>query len=110
MKFGQLRHPVTIQRRVLGKTDGGEPIEQWLPEVDTFAQVSPLRGQEYFSAEAEQSDTTHRVIMRARPTNRPKPHESRVVLRDGRELEVEAVLDKDERNEMWELMCREATP
>jgi head-tail adaptor len=110
VKFGELRHPVTIQRRYVGQTDGGERTEAWVDEARTFAKIKPAalfaQSFAYLGAEAEQSDVSHGITIRARPGAKPVPFESRAMLGD-REFKILAVVEEDERGEAWMLLCRE---
>ena len=68
------------------------------------AGVEPLRGREYMEAKQGQADVSHRVIVRYRASVVPT---MRLYLEDGRGFEVESVINRLERDEQLELMCRE---
>ena len=110
MNPGLLRHPFRLERKVTGQDEAGRAEPVWLPVVETMAAIQPLRGSEYFLAEREGSDTTHKVTIRAVPGVRVQPHEHRVVVTDPageRVFEVQSALDLEERGAWLTLMCRE---
>lgn len=70
MRAGDLRHVVTIQRRVTGspqKTPSGQPDESWQDYLTgVSAAIEPLRGKEYFEAMATQGELAVRIRIRYR--------------------------------------------
>lgn len=67
MKAGALDQRIVIERLVEGYDELGQPINQWLPIVTTWAEVSPLVGREYLAAAALVAEVTARIRMRYRP-------------------------------------------
>ena len=67
MKAGQLDQRVTVERLQGGFDELGQPINQWLPIVTTWAAVEPLVGREYLAAAALVAEVTARIRMRYRP-------------------------------------------
>ena len=67
MKAGALDQRVVIERLVEGYDELGQPINDWLPIVTTWAEVSPLVGREYLAAAALVAEVTARIRMRYRP-------------------------------------------
>ena len=104
MRIGDLRHRIEIGRYVGGTDQWGDPIPpSWQQVCTVWAAVEALSGRLYFEAQqtAEQSD--HRVTIRWR-----QGIEAGMFVRhDGRELEIQAVLDRDGRRRWLELVCRE---
>lgn len=66
MQAGKLRHRVTIQRRATTETSLGQPADSWVKVATVWADVSPIRGREWFAAGMEQSTAELRVVMRYR--------------------------------------------
>ena len=103
MRAGNLRHRVTIQTFTTTTDSYGQPIESWATFAEVWGAVEPLTGREYFQAQQVQAEVNYRVRLRylagVVPTMR--------VLHDGRTLEVQAVINPDERNRELQLMCRE---
>ena len=67
MKAGALDQRIVIERLVEGQDELGQPINQWLPIVTTWAAVEPLVGREYLAAAALVAEVTARIRMRYRP-------------------------------------------
>ena len=42
MKSGDLDQRVTLEQRVEGQDEAGQPFEDWLPVFDAWAAVEPL--------------------------------------------------------------------
>lgn len=108
MKIGDLRHRIEIGRYVGGKDQSGDPLPpQWQTVATVWAAVEALTGRLYFEARqtAEQSD--HQVIIRWRQGIEPG---MKVRMADGRELTIQAVLDKEGTRRWLQLICREVKP
>lgn len=103
MRAGRLRHRVTIQENVGSENNFGETVDDWQAVTTRWAAVDPLRGRERFEAQQISAEVSHRVTMRyfadLTPTMR--------LVYDGRVLEIEAVIDVEERGRELELLCRE---
>lgn len=103
MNIGRLRHRVKLQEKQVTPNEFGEEVVTWVTTSTRWASVEPLRGREYIAARAEGADVTHRVRMRGGAVVRPEMR----LLHDGRALDIEAVMDREERGVELELMCRE---
>ena len=104
MRIGPMRHRITLEAPVESQGSDGSVTRTWAPFAAVWASVEPLLGREYFDAQREQADVSHRVRMRylAGVT-----HNMRVVL-GSRVFEIESVLNAGERNRELVLMCRES--
>ena len=67
MRAGALDQRIVIERLVEGYDELGQPINDWLPIVTTWAEVSPLVGREFLAAAALVAEVTARIRMRYRP-------------------------------------------
>lgn len=107
MKIGDLRHRVEIGRYTEGVDQWGNPTgKQWEPVATVWAAVEALRGRLYFEAQQTAKESDHRVTIRWR-----SGIEAGMVVRHaGREMEIQAVLDRDGRRQWLELICREVRP
>ena len=103
----RFRHRVTIERRqeVLDDIGGINQDEMWHRVFDAWAYIKPIRGREYFTAGAMNSELTHEVCFRWRK-DQTLTSDMRVRL-DRRIFEIEAVINVEERDREWELKCRE---
>jgi len=104
MKIGDMRHRITFQQPI--KTPDGHKghTVKWQDVVTVWASVEPLSGREYFYSHQIKAEVTHRVKIRYREDIIVKmriKHLDRV-------LEIESILDKKERHEVLEILCREA--
>lgn len=107
MMAAALRHHVEIGRYVVGKDQWGDPIApHWESVCEAWAAVEGLTGRLYFEAQQTAERSDHRITIRWR-----RGIESGMIVRhDGRELEIQAALDKDGRRRWLELLCREVRP
>ena len=103
MRAGRLRHRVTIETPNDEASTYGGPKHVWVPVATVWASVEPLQGREFMAARAANAETTHRVGMRYRGGVTAKQR----INFDGRILEIESVMNRDERNAELQLMCKE---
>lgn len=107
MRIGDLRHRVEVGRYTGGTDQWGDPVPvQWQPVCTVWAAVEALSGRLYFEAQQTAQQSDHRVTIRYRKGIEP----GMVVRWDGRELEIQAVLDREGRRRWLELLCREVRP
>lgn len=103
MEIGTLRHRVTIEDFTVVQDAFGEEVKTWQTFATRWGSVEPLRGRERWNAQQVHAEVTHRVTMRwlsgLSPTMR--------VVHDGRNLDIDSIINPDERREMVELMCIE---
>ena len=104
MRAGALRHRVTLKSKTVSRDTFGEEDITWATVATVWGSVEPLRGREYMEAKQGQADVSHRVVIRYRTGVVPT---MRVYLEDGRALEIDGVINRLERDEQLELMCRE---
>lgn len=104
MRAGNLRRRLTIQQKgTVTRNSHGEEVITWKTYATVWGEVSPLTGREYLAAQEAQSAVNVRVRMRylAGVTTAMR------VLYGSRVLEIEAVLNYQERNRELVLMCVE---
>lgn len=103
MQIGKLRHRITLQKQVNTVNDYGGAVTTWKNVATVWADVRPLSGREYFSAQQVQSEVTTQIWLRyldgIMPTMRVKFGK--------RTLEIVSVLNMQERNVSLQLMCKE---
>lgn len=103
MNIGKLRHRITLQKQVNTVNDYGAAVTTWKNVATVWADVRPLSGHEYFSAQQVQSEVTTQIWLRyldgIMPTMRVKLGK--------RTLEIVSVLNMQERNVSLQLMCKE---
>jgi SPP1 family predicted phage head-tail adaptor len=101
---GPLRHRVAIQARTVTQDGYGATVATWATAATVWASVEPLSGREAWQAQSVRPDVTHTVTIRAYDGLTPKHR----LLFDGRTLEIESVVNLEERNRYMVLQCKEA--
>ena len=79
--------------------------ETWATEMLLWASIQPLAGRELERARTVVANATHKVTTRYRDGITPRKR----IRHDNRTLNIEAVLDVDERNRELVLTCVEQT-
>lgn len=103
IEAGRLRHRVAIQSATEAQNDLGEVEKTWATTATVWGAVEPLTGRELWQAQQVSAEITHRVRMRYRSGLTPKNR----ILFGSRILEINAILNPEERNIDLELLCRE---
>lgn len=103
LRSGDLRRQIVIQQRSTTKDTHGQESTSWSDVATTWAAIEPLNGRELLAAQAQQSETTHQVVIRYRTgitaANR--------VLYQGRVFNVLSVIDQDMKHRSLMLLCSE---
>ncbi len=101
---GSLRHLITIEHQVASENSLGEPSMAWEAFASNVrSEVKPISGRAYMEARQAQSEVSHRVRIRYLPG---VAAHMRVIFED-RRMEIEAVIDFEERHQEMLLMCVE---
>lgn len=101
MNAGELSQRITLQQRAATEDALGQPVGVWQPVATVWASAKPLRGREYFQAEAAQSSVDVKFTIRHRAGVTPG---MRLVWK-GQPHDIEAVIDVDGKGEALELMA-----
>lgn len=65
MRAGTLRHRVSVEQRVQTRDAFGGVSDAWATFAASVpAAILPVSGREFFSAEAQQSEVTAKIVMR----------------------------------------------
>jgi SPP1 family predicted phage head-tail adaptor len=105
MRAGLLRELVTVQQRISTQDPYGQAVDAWSEVAKTWASVQPLRGNERFTAAQTKAAIDTKVTMRFR--NDVMPGRNRILF-GARVLDVESVINIDERDRTIEILCKEA--
>jgi SPP1 family predicted phage head-tail adaptor len=105
-KIGRLRHRVEILSPTRTQDDYGEPILSWETWGTRWASVEPLTGRELWQAAQADAVVTHRIRMRAEGVKGVLMPDWRLK-HDGREFEITAIRDVEERDWYLEIDCVE---
>lgn len=101
MKAGRLRNRITIQKKVIGKDNFGQDIDQWVDVCNVRAEIRDISGREYQSSQAEQSQTDCKILIRHRNDITPDMR----VMCNGIYYDIKAVLEDVKRTRL-ELPCQ----
>jgi SPP1 family predicted phage head-tail adaptor len=105
MKSGRLRHRVHLQSKTVTRDAfGGETIA-WASKTPSpiWAEISPLSAREYFAAQQERSQVTHKIIIRYFSGLQTAWR----VLWGSRQFDIVSVINPEERNKEMILLCTE---
>lgn len=106
MNIGRMRQKISIQEQQGTTNDGaGNQIPNWVTVAFPWADVKPFRGTERVIGEKKLAEVSH--IIKIRYKSGIKKDKHRVVLKDGRDLVIEYIINTDERNIQLELFCKE---
>ena len=103
MKAGRLRHFLTLEQAVETQNSRGEAIPSWTGVTDLWGSIEPLSGREGLAANQLYATATHQIRIRYRAGVVPKMR----FTKGGREFEIDAVLNSDERNRELVCLCTE---
>jgi len=99
-----LNHLVLIEKKQHTKDAiGGESDDEWIEFIPAYAEIKPISGREFMSANTHQNSVTHRVIIRYAEGVYPEMR----VKHKQRYFNVLAVRDFFEKTRWLELMCEE---
>lgn len=93
---------VALQQPIKTEDDNGQPVLSWSTVAAVWAKVTPLRGREFFAAQAAQSEAVLKITInwRAGVTS-----EMRVLWRDVPYVLVADPMDIEGGRRTLELMC-----
>lgn len=110
MKAGKRRHYITVQRvSSTQQNTYGEIEEAWNNDFNTFAEIKPMRGKEYYNSRQIQSICTHKIIFAYREFSTGgliTPDDSRIIF-NSRVFNIESIININERNIDLEIMAVE---
>lgn len=100
---GKLRHRIKLQRQEYVSDGGGGQEVTWFTYAHPLAWIRPLSGNEGLMGLQVQDSVTHDIIIRYRSGVKAAHR----VVYDGREFNVKAALNLEERDRWIELRCEE---
>lgn len=109
MAASRYRHYITLQTKIISIDTYGEEDITWNDEFNSFAEIKPVRGNEYYNAQQIQSSITHKITMRYCTLNdgsRIKPSNSRIIY-DDRIFNIQSIININERSIILEFMAIE---
>ncbi|SHJ06014.1 phage head-tail adaptor, putative, SPP1 family [Anaerovibrio lipolyticus DSM 3074] len=102
MKIGKMRYRVTIQYPSDGVDDYGNSIDTWQDLTTVWADIQPVSGREYLTANQATSETQYKIYIRYIPNINAKMR----IVHNEQIYEILAVLG-DKRSNMLTIMCKE---
>lgn len=106
MRGGPLRQIVRIERQSIARDDRGQDVATWGLVATVAADIHPLAGRELERAAQVSAETTWRAILRFSPGLDLTPADR--IVYQGRTLEIIALKNVGERNQMLEIDLKEA--
>ena len=102
--IGKLRHRITIQTPTITRSDRGAEVLAWATLATVYADIRTVGGQEQVIAnQLETATLLHTITIRYRTGITPKMR----VLWGSRYFAIEAIIERDNRQRMFDLSCRE---
>ena len=106
MRAGNLRHRITIQAPTEASDGIGGMTTTWSTFKTVWAAIWPLKGAEYIATAQTTSEITHKVRIRYLSGVTPKHR----IKWGTKYIDIESVINPDERNIYYEMMCKETYP
>lgn len=106
MRAGKMRHRIILQSPGGAIDEFGERTTTWTDVATVWASIEPLTVREQFLAEQAQSSTTHKVRFRY-DSSLSTINASWRAKFGTRVFVIDGVMNKDERNKEYELLCTE---
>ncbi len=102
----RLNSRITVQTSTVSHDAFGGPISEWEDAFSCYAEVKALRGMEDYKTDLETSVTRYKITVRWRSGIDAK---CRIVLADGKTLNVNSVYDPTGRRECIEIIATHNT-
>lgn len=105
MRSRYLRQKIRIQSATETQDSFGAISTTWSTFADVYADIMPIRGNEFFIVHQEKSQATIKFTIRYLSGLTTKHR----ILYDSRVFDIESIINIKERNREMILMCRELT-
>lgn len=106
MNIGRLSKRIQIFRYVDGEDSMGQSTQKLSPVATVWADISPIRGSEFYELKKIQSRVTHKCFIRYREEY--ADINSNWYLRvDDKPFDIDSVVDVDYEHKMLEIRCYE---
>lgn len=104
MNPSKLRHRITLQLLVETQNDYGEDVKKWEDGATVWASINSLSPREFFAAEKQNSEITHKINLRYVPGILPN---MRVKFQNRTFEIIGPPINYEERNIELQLLCKE---
>jgi SPP1 family predicted phage head-tail adaptor len=105
MRIGELRKQIAIQEEVPTPDDAGGYALTWTTVATMWGDISPLNGNEIYTAQHLEGHVTHRITLRYR-SDIAITSNMRAVY-NNRTFNIRSIFNTDERNQWQELLAEE---
>ena len=105
MKAGRLRHRIRLDEVTNGVDSFGAPQKTWTQIAEVAADISSIRGQEYFASGRDLGEEVYRIVIREVPGFHIDGTYRATDLDTGATYDITAVLESHMRN-MLQLMAK----
>ena len=102
---GDLRDRIILQRKTITRSSAGEETVSWSDEATVWAKAEPIRGREYFQAQAVQSEVNMRFVIRFRFVFRTAVYRIKFGVKF---YNIDSIINIEGLNHWQEIMCTEA--
>lgn len=100
---GEFRHIITFQEMEERKNSLGEMTKVWIDRFSTRAAIYPISGKEFFTADMNNSEVSHKINIRYRGDINTKMR----IIFEGRVFNIESIINFQERNILIQIMAKE---
>lgn len=100
---GEFRHIITFQEMEERKNSFGEMTKIWIHKFSTRAGIYPISGKEFFVADKENSEVSHKINIRYRSDINPAMR----IIYNNRIFNIESIINFQERNILIQIMAKE---
>ncbi len=104
MNPGEMRHRIMIKTPTEAQSGTGHITKTWVTLATVWASIKPISGRELLQADQAIAESTVRIRFRY---IRGLTTECNVIHR-GRTLEINRIINVDELNKEFEILCSEA--
>ena len=106
MRAGKLRHYITIETAADSIDGSGDVTESFSTLAQRWASIEPLSGREYFTAQQEASEVSHKIRLRWDSTVSAVTPKHRIAY-DSRTFDIVSVFNSNERDRELMIMAIE---
>jgi SPP1 family predicted phage head-tail adaptor len=103
MEAGELRHRITVQKKVVTRDTYGAETITWTTHCKAYAAILPLVGREFLEARQTQAEMITKMRIRYQAGIEPEMR----VLWGSRTYDIQSVIHVEERQREIVLMCME---
>lgn len=108
MRAGELRHRVTLQKRTSNQSALGDQKNDWSDVATLWAGIEPVSGREVFLGDGMRVEISHVITVRYRAALAdPQALTAMRIIYQGRNFNIHAPLNTEERNFELQLLCSE---